>query len=137
MTQNASIDTERIKKTSANLKNKTTHRYNHHPKRNSSASAGKPLLVTVERKKSIYYHRSRIDIIAHILNTAEQGAKKTHIMYQCNLSYRQLTGYLTLLNDMQLLTRSQKAPSTYQATQKGKNFTKAYKNMKAILTSPT
>ena len=93
-------------------------------------------MVTVERKRSIYYHRSRIDIIAQILDTAEHGAKKTHIMYQCNLSYRQLTGYLTLLNDMQLLTRNQKAPSTYQATQKGKNFTKAYKNMKAILTSP-
>ncbi len=78
-------------------------------------------------------HRSRIDIIANILNTAEHGAKKTHIMYQCNLSYRQLTGYLTLLNDMNLLTKNPKNPSTYQVTQKGKNFTQAYKNMKAIL----
>jgi predicted transcriptional regulator len=78
-------------------------------------------------------HRSRIDIIANILNTAEHGAKKTHIMYQCNLSYRQLTGYLQLLDDMNLLTRNPKNPNTYQVTQKGKNFTQAYKNMKAIL----
>lgn len=137
MTQKINIPQKQPEIRLQTLKTKTTYRLDQHPKRNTSVSSGTETpLVTVERKRSIYAHRSRIDIIAHILDTSEHGAKKTHIMYQCNLSYRQLTGYLRLLDDMQLLTKHPKNPNTYQTTQKGKNFTKAYQNMKAILTTP-
>lgn len=40
-------------------------------------------------------YRSRLQIIADVLLVASNGAKKTHIMYQANLSYKLLGRYLT------------------------------------------
>jgi predicted transcriptional regulator len=95
-------------------------------------------LVQVE-KKSTLLHRSRIDIIASILRAAEGGARKTHIMYRCNLSFRQLHIYLNLLEERGLLesvrTRSgeKNDSSTYKTTRKGRSFIQAYRNIRAIL----
>jgi len=97
-------------------------------------------LVQVERKLSLL-HRSRIDIIANILNAAEGGAKKTHIMYRCNLSFRQLHVYLDLLVERGLLksTPRRKAENieskVYETTAKGKAFIQAYRSIRAILSS--
>ncbi|MDH5267795.1 MAG: winged helix-turn-helix domain-containing protein, partial [Candidatus Bathyarchaeota archaeon] len=41
--------------------------------------------------------RNRLEIISEILQVAKNGAKKTHVMYQCNLSYRQTEKYLNHL----------------------------------------
>jgi len=41
--------------------------------------------------------RSEIDIIGEILNLSRDGAKKTEILYQGNLSYTQLQKYLPFL----------------------------------------
>lgn len=35
-------------------------------------------------------YRSRVEIVADILEVASDGALKTHIMYKCNLSYKLL-----------------------------------------------
>ena len=96
-------------------------------------------MVTVEKKSLL--HRSRVDIIANILHVAETGAKKTHIMYQCNLSYRQLNIYLDFLIEKDLLRHSRtKTPenddtNTYQTTEKGRAFMQAYRSIRVILTS--
>jgi predicted transcriptional regulator len=95
-------------------------------------------LVQVNKKISLL-HRSRIDIIANILQAANEGNKKTHIMYQCNLSFRQLNAYLEFLTDMGFLensalkTENKDDPQLFKTTRKGNDFVKAYHNLKALL----
>lgn len=79
-----------------------------------------------------------MDIIASILQVSfDEGAKKTHIMYQCNLSFRQLHAYLNLLTDKRLLKKVERKESSrqelYEITSKGKAFLQAYKGIKALL----
>ena len=81
--------------------------------------------------------RSQIDIMANILNETIKEAKKTQIMYRCNLSYRQLQRYLKLLLGMKLLRavsekKSSKTPF-FETTEKGKDFLLAYDRLKALL----
>ncbi len=78
-----------------------------------------------------------MDIIANMLHVSEESAKKTHIMYKCNLSFRQLHAYLDLLVDRKLLrkieTDESKRQELYQTTSKGRTFLQAYKSIKALL----
>jgi len=82
--------------------------------------------------------RSDIDIMASILNEANKGAKKTRIMYRCNLSHRQLEVYLELLLGMDfLVSRSDKESSKldlFETTAKGLKFLDAYRTLKALMT---
>ena len=99
-------------------------------------------LVQVDKKLSLL-HRSRIDIIANIVRAAEGGARKTHIMYRCNLSFRQLHIYLDFLVERGLLksisTKSggKNDSITYETTSKGMAFIQAYSSIRAILSSWT
>lgn len=97
-------------------------------------------LVKVAEKFSssrLVQMRSQIDIMANILNEAVEGAKKTHIMYRCNLSYRQLQRYLKLLLGMKLLRAVSEKESSktlfFETTEKGQNFLLAYGRLKALL----
>jgi predicted transcriptional regulator len=85
-------------------------------------------------------HRSKVDIIADILEAAVGGTKKTHIMYGCNLSFEQLRTYLNLLLDRGLLRTNVENgqsgdPTFFQTTTKGHTFLKAHRNLRAILTT--
>lgn len=77
--------------------------------------------------------------MANILREANGGAKKTHIMYKCNLSFKQLHAYLNFLVELGLLkTVNVKAEDKddlvlFDATKKGKAFIQAYRNLKALL----
>ena len=75
--------------------------------------------------------RSDIDIVASILNEARKGARKTRIMYRCNLSHIQLQVYLKLLLGMELLTFN---PDLYETTAKGLEFLDAYRTLKDLMT---
>ncbi len=81
--------------------------------------------------------RSQIDIMANILNEAVNGAKKTRIMYRCNLSYKQLERYLELLLGLELLGLiSKKESSTkdsFKTSTKGHAFLNAYSTLKALM----
>jgi len=71
---------------------------------------------------------------------AVEGAKKTHIMYGCNLSFRQLQTYVDLLLDRGLLkadseTRGDGNPAFFQTTARGQNFLRVYQNLRVLLTS--
>jgi len=67
-------------------------------------------------------HRSRLQIIADILDTikGKDGAKKTHIMYQANLSYSLLCRYLDEVQGAGLAFTN--AYSEYVITEKGRVF---------------
>ena len=48
-------------------------------------------------------YRSRTEIVAMILDSANGGATKTKIMYKAFLSYNQLKEYLTMLIDNEMI----------------------------------
>lgn len=71
-------------------------------------------------------YRSKFDIIADILHVVREGAKKTRIMYQANLSYKLLTKYLIEIRRAYLI-RFERERKCYVLTQRGKEFLVTYK----------
>jgi predicted transcriptional regulator len=68
-----------------------------------------------------------LDIIADILHVVgREGAKKTQIMYQANLSYKVLTKYLTEVMAA-CLVRLQREKRCYVLTSKGRKFLEKYR----------
>jgi len=86
---------------------------------------------------SLVQVRSQIDIMASILDEATKGAKKTRIMYRCNLSHKQLQRYLKLLLGMELLSLVSKKGSDeivfFKTSAKGRSFLDAYRKLKALM----
>jgi len=82
--------------------------------------------------------RSDMDIMSSILNEAHEGARKTRIMYRCNLSHRQLQVYLKLLLRMGFLeSASEKEGSEldlFKITAKGLKFLETYRTLRALMT---
>ena len=95
------------------------------------------LLVQKQKKVSVG-HRGRFDIIANILGAAMRGAKKTQLMYRCNLSFRQLEVYLGLLTAKKLINGrlciESKKVIVYKTTEKGQSFLQVYHSLQALLT---
>lgn len=71
-------------------------------------------------------HRDRLAILANILSVVgdNNGAKKTHIMYQAYLSYKLLIQYLKDVTDAGLVTCGDE--NCYALTVKGQKFLDAY-----------
>jgi predicted transcriptional regulator len=90
-------------------------------------------------KEAEFAVRGRIDIIADILRQARHGAKKTRIMYLCNLSFRQLLVYLNFLVKKGFLSLSLVADSQasvmFVTTDKGLDFLEAYDSLQAVISS--
>lgn len=90
-------------------------------------------------KEAEFAVRCRMDIIADILDEAKHGARKTRIMYMCNLSFRQLKVYLDFLlkKDLLAVTTSfeDKKSRLFKTTKKGLVFLEAYKNLQAVISS--
>ena len=69
-------------------------------------------------------YRDRLQIIADILSIVSvQGAKKTHVMYQANLSFKLTSKYLADLLEAKLITSNS---SLYEITDKGLDFLAKY-----------
>jgi len=87
----------------------------------------------------LFQKRTNMDIIAEILSEANEGTKKTHIMYRCNLSYTRLRIYLQNLHDSGLLAfHSKKKDSNLdyiRTTSKGLEFLDAYHDLKSLMNS--
>jgi len=74
--------------------------------------------------------------MANILGAAVAGDTKTHIMYKCNLSFKQFQAYLDLLLGQGLLEAGSRARRNgrvkiFATTDKGRAFLKAYGDLKA------
>lgn len=82
--------------------------------------------------------RSDIDIMANILSAAKKGAKKTRIMYRCNLSYSQLQVYIQILCEMGLLapqsTEEDEKQNSFKTETKGLEFIEAYHALRNLMT---
>jgi predicted transcriptional regulator len=73
-------------------------------------------------------YRSRTDITAQILESANGSSTKTKIMYKAFLSYAQLKEYITMLVDNGLLEYNS-AEQTYKTSPKGLKFLQVYGKM--------
>ena len=101
-----------------------------------SRLASVSLLVEFERSVS-NNHRGNFDIIADILDASCGGAKKTSLMYRCNLSFKQLKHYSHFLLENGLLYFNygvnESETGTFEVTDKGRNFLKAYRSLKTLM----
>ena len=70
-------------------------------------------------------YREHFDIIADMLNVISRNPKKTHIMYQANLSYSILQRYLSEIVAASLVSFEGQSQS-YALTAKGRDFLYAY-----------
>ena len=76
-------------------------------------------------------YRSRTEITAMILDTANKETTKIKIMYNAYLSYNQVKEYLSMLTENNLLEYIEGA-RTYKTTEKGLNFLKMYNELKLL-----
>jgi predicted transcriptional regulator len=77
-------------------------------------------------------HRGRLDIIADILEVPRKKVRKTHLMYHCNLSFKQLEFYLTFLVERRLLSHVG-GGEMFKITNKGERFLKAYEGLLGLM----
>ena len=79
--------------------------------------------------------RSDIEIIAEMLRIGENGAGKTKLMYNANMSYVQMKKYLRFLINQGYLdsVRTGNLSVTYQATERGLNLLKSIDGFIEIL----
>jgi predicted transcriptional regulator len=78
--------------------------------------------------------RSRLSIIAEILDVAKRGAIKTQIMYGASLSFSQITNYLPFLLGADLLKIVDNPhKSLYKTTNKGLHYIQCYMEIGELL----
>jgi predicted transcriptional regulator len=81
-----------------------------------------------------FVKRGRLEIIREILILSRKPAKKTSILYKCNLSFSQLQKYLEYIISRNLLTNSKNDGRTfYLITEKGNEFLKEYERINNLL----
>lgn len=81
--------------------------------------------------------RDRLYIIAEILEIANNGCLKTHIMYRANLSFVQLNDYWSFLLETGLLKETREnEKAVYRTTRKGLSFLRNYYNIRDLLRAP-
>ena len=77
-------------------------------------------------------HRSRTEITAMILDTANKETTKTKIMYNAYLSYNQVKEYISILLENNLLEYLE-GVRTFRTTEKGLSFLKMHREMGELL----
>jgi predicted transcriptional regulator len=71
--------------------------------------------------------RGKLEIIADILLVANNGVKKTEMVYKANINFMRLEEYLSLLVEKGLLEH---ANGKYRTTAKGKEYLHDYQILK-------
>lgn len=68
------------------------------------------------------------------------GARKTHVMYRCNLNSKQINQYLQFLLDSKMLEVTRERPNSkryiYKTTELGKKFIAHYKELEDLFSKP-
>jgi predicted transcriptional regulator len=82
--------------------------------------------------KYIHRYRSRIDIIAQLLDAASSPTTKTKMMYKAMLSYEQLKEYLVMLSENDLIGYD-KPSQRFATTDKGFQLIKRYEDLSKLI----
>jgi predicted transcriptional regulator len=81
-------------------------------------------------------NRSRVEILYDIIAAARASARKTHLMYKSNLSFKQLDMYLRFLIGQQLIEESydiEDGSKRYYVTSKGLQFLNLFENLQECM----
>jgi predicted transcriptional regulator len=85
-------------------------------------------------------NRGWLEIIEFILSMCENGARKTHVMYRCNLNSKQINEYLNFLLECEMLEKIQERPNSkryiYKTDELGKKFIERYKQLAELFNRP-
>lgn len=73
-------------------------------------------------------YRTKLQIIAEILEIVREGARKTHIMYKANLSYKLLCKYLDEVLECGFVRAN--SDDFYEVAPKGEKFLNLFGNYK-------
>ncbi|MGQ9538135.1 MAG: winged helix-turn-helix domain-containing protein [Candidatus Bathycorpusculaceae bacterium] len=91
-------------------------------------------MTVATKKKLSNSNRGRLDIIADILEASHRKVRKTHLMYHCNLSFKQLDYYLNFLVERKLLSPINNSKSDlFKITEKGERFLDVYKGLLGLM----
>lgn len=83
---------------------------------------------------AINHRRSYFDIMAQILSSCHPNATKTTLILRCNMSFPQLTDYLTIMLGAELLQVENNGPTLlFRVTEKGRDFLKMYGYLKTLI----
>lgn len=78
--------------------------------------------------------RSRLDIIAEILDVAVNEAVKTRIMYKANVNFVQFNEYVKLLLEARVIATIRRGRKTfYKTTEKGKLLLRRFNETEEII----
>ena len=80
--------------------------------------------------------RNSLEIMSEMLEAAEQGSRKTTIMFKANLSYALLVQYLSILKANEFLETADDG-KTFFPTRKGQNFVKEFREFRELHDSYT
>jgi predicted transcriptional regulator len=80
-------------------------------------------------------NRSDIELIALIIRTAQCGATITKMMYSLCMSHNQLSDYLLILRENDMLLQHNDEEQTFIATDKGKYFLQVYTELNELSTA--
>ncbi|MHB1907927.1 MAG: winged helix-turn-helix domain-containing protein [Nitrososphaerales archaeon] len=81
-------------------------------------------------------NRSRVEILYDIIVSARGSAKKTHLMYKSNLSFKQLNLYLGFLLQNKLVEERfdvDDGTRTYFVTNRGLQFLELFENLQSYM----
>ena len=85
-------------------------------------------------------NRGWLEIIQFILLMCENGARKTHVMYRCNLNSKQISEYLNFLIECGMLEKIQERPDSkryiYKTAELGLSFIRSYKQLAGLFSKP-
>jgi predicted transcriptional regulator len=85
-------------------------------------------------------NRGWLEIIEFILSMCENGARKTHVMYRCNLNSKQINEYLNFLLECEMLEKIQERPNSkryiFKTAELGKKFIERYKQLAELFGKP-
>jgi len=87
----------------------------------------------LSRSLSASRRRDKLEITRDILNVSKDGIRKTHIMYQANLSFKLLEAYVNRLVEQGLLRIVENPYRTYTTTEKGIEFLKEFKDIERYM----
>jgi len=86
------------------------------------------------RGPAVFSYRSRMDIIANILESAKEEISKTKLMYSCGLSFDHFQTYLNFLVERELIEIfDRRGQIVIRRTNRGNEFLRLYYTIQNII----
>ncbi len=99
---------------------------------NMTKSKGSVRMEDYRRNGIKFVRRDRLEIVSAVISVAQEPSSLTHIMYQVNLSHKQMKEYLRFMTGCGLIEECKNGRAvnrkllSYRATEKGNRFLNLY-----------